>query len=63
MDTQPDYEALYICLYTYRFGRISFIELLEQIERALGLHHTKVLDLDNVTDKCEAERSRCSDIA
>jgi hypothetical protein len=64
MNEQPDYEALYITLYAYRFGRISFVELLEQLELALGLsHQAKMLDLDIATDKCEAERRRYSDIA
>ncbi len=35
MDT--DYEAMYIDLYAYRFGHISFLELVDQWEQALGL--------------------------
>jgi hypothetical protein len=35
MDT--DYEALFTALYAYRFGHISFLELVEQLEYAFGL--------------------------
>jgi hypothetical protein len=36
-----DYEQLYMLLYAYRFGTISFLELIEQFEQVLGI---RVLD-------------------
>jgi hypothetical protein len=56
---KPDYERLCIDLYTYRFGAITFIELIERLEIGLGLsHQTEVLHLDSSLDESECERRR-----
>ena len=46
----PDYERLCMSLYAYRFGAISFLELIERLEVALDIsHEAKVLHLDSST--------------
>ena len=57
MDKQPDYEALCITLYAYRFGSISFVELIEQLEIALDIsHQTEMLHLNRSPDNGESEQ-------
>ena len=53
MDNQPDYEALCITLYAYRFGTITFVELLEHLEAALDLHEAKPFDAHHASDEDE----------
>lgn len=61
---KPDYERMCIDLYTWRFGAISFLDLIERLEIGLGLSHkAEVLHLDSTLDECENERRRCPDIA
>jgi hypothetical protein len=61
MDKQPDYEALCITLYTYRFGSISFVELIEQLEQALDIsHQTEILHLNSSLDDGEGEHNSTS---
>jgi hypothetical protein len=59
---QPDatqsinYERLCIDIYTWRFGAISFLDLIERLEIGLGLsHQAEVLHLDDALDECESE--------
>ncbi len=35
--SKADYEQLYLLLHAYRFGAISFLELLDAYEEALGI--------------------------
>jgi hypothetical protein len=56
MEKQPDYEAIYITLYAYRFGSISFVELIEQLEKALDIsHQTEMLHPNSFLDDSEKE--------
>jgi hypothetical protein len=60
---KPDYERLCIDLYNWRFGAITFLELIERLEVGLGLsHEAKVLNLDDTLDDYKGERRRCTDI-
>ena len=53
---KPDYERLCIDIYTWRFGAISFLDLIERLEIGLGLsHQDEVLHLDDALDECESE--------
>jgi hypothetical protein len=64
MNERPDYEALCISLYAYRFGAITFLELIERLETGLGLsHQAKVLHLDDSLKNNEGEQHRCPTIA
>jgi hypothetical protein len=61
---EPDYERLCMSLYAYRFGAISFLELIERLEVGLGLsHQTKVLYLDDSVGDNEGEQRKCPNIA
>jgi hypothetical protein len=61
---EPDYERLCMSLYAYRFGAISFLELIERLETGLGLsHQTKVLHFDDSLRDNEGEQRRCPNIA
>lgn len=52
----PDYERLCIELYNYRFGAISFLELIERLEVGLGLsHQTEGQHLDSALYESERE--------
>lgn len=51
-----DYERLCIDIYTWRFGAISFLDLIERLETGLGLsHQAEVLHLDSSLDEHECE--------
>jgi hypothetical protein len=53
---KPDYERLCIELYNYRFGAISFIELIERLEVGLGLsRQTKMLHFNDSVGDNEGE--------
>ena len=46
---QPDYEQLYMTIYAYKFGSISFLELLKRIEETLEIHcsdQAEMLDME-----------------
>ena len=55
----PDYERLCMSLYAYRFGAISFLELIERLEVGLGLsHQTEVLHFDDSMGDNEGKQRR-----
>ena len=39
--SDADYEQMYTLLYAYRFGSISFLELLDKIEAILHIHSSQ----------------------
>jgi hypothetical protein len=45
--SDEDYEQMYHLLYAYRFGSISFLELLDQFE--------EILHIDASQAKCQSE--------
>jgi hypothetical protein len=56
MDEHPDYEYLCRSLYAYQFGAITFLELVERFEQALGIKPSDPTDrADNDLAEGEAE--------